>query len=76
MDENEQPRQPQQSREPSGGAARDLLSVIVVGGFVLPVGIIVVFVNMGTVETELVSDVATVYSGITGAMIGYYFGRS
>jgi hypothetical protein len=78
MDQDREQRAPQESGEPGTGV-QAILSLIVVGGFVLTIFVILAAMLLsepGTTDPNLLSDVATIYSGLTGAIIGYYFGKS
>jgi hypothetical protein len=48
----------------------------VVGGFVVTILVIIAGIALGSLQPELISDVAAIYSGVVGAVIGYFFGRS
>jgi uncharacterized membrane protein HdeD (DUF308 family) len=61
---------------------RAILALLIVGVFMLITGIMAVFplLSKGNVEMDayasFFSKTASVYTGIVGVIIGYYFGRS
>jgi hypothetical protein len=78
MNQDREQRVPHESSDPAA-RVQSILSLIVVGGFVLTIFIILtamLFSEPNTVDPTLLSDVASIYSGLTGAIIGYYFGKS
>ena len=54
---------------------RGLVSLLLVAGFLLTSGIVIVLNAFGNATTDLLQNVTSLYSGITGAILGYYFGR-
>ena len=56
-----------------------IISIIVVAGFVIFTGILGIVPVLADLElpgyTEHLKTFASIYSGITGLIIGYYFGR-
>jgi uncharacterized membrane protein HdeD (DUF308 family) len=63
-------------------AVRSLLAISVVGTFMVITGFMAIFplVSKQNVEITIYSDfflkTASVYSGIVGVIVGYYFGRA
>ncbi len=56
---------------------QSILSLLVVGGFVVTLLVVIFLLAMDIegVGTELLQTVASIYSGLTGAVVGYFFGK-
>lgn len=59
---------------------RNLLAIVVVFGFVLIIGVLAILspifgVGDPDIMTDYIKNVASVYSGIVGFIIGYYFSK-
>ena len=54
---------------------RGQVSLFLIVGFLVTTLIVVGANIVGQAETDLLQTVSTLYSGITGAVLGYYFGR-
>jgi len=54
---------------------RALISLLLVAGFLVTTGIVIIMNVTGQAGTDMLQTVATLYSGITGAILGFYFGR-
>jgi hypothetical protein len=54
---------------------RGLVSLLLVVGFLVTTGIVIVLNATGQAAAEMLQTVASLYSGITGAVLGFYFGR-
>jgi hypothetical protein len=54
---------------------RGLVSILLVVGFLSMSGLVIVLGAFGTATTDLLQNVTALYSGVTGAILGYYFGR-
>jgi cation transport ATPase len=54
---------------------RGLVSLMLVTGFLVTTLLVIGFNAYGVAAPELLQTVASLYSGITGAVLGYYFGR-
>jgi hypothetical protein len=54
---------------------RGLVSVMLVVGFLVTTLIVILLNALGQAEAALLQTVASLYSGITGAVLGFYFGR-
>jgi hypothetical protein len=54
---------------------RSLVSILLVVGFLSMSGLVIVLGAFGTATTDLLQNVTALYSGVTGAILGYYFGR-
>lgn len=59
---------------------RNIIALIIVGGFVLVTGIIGLVPVLGLgrtdISTEYLNTYFSIYSAIVGAIIGFYFGKS
>jgi hypothetical protein len=55
---------------------RGVLSVLLVGGFVVTI-VISIFVTVLSLEgsLDLLQTVGSLYSGVSGAVLGYWFGK-
>jgi len=53
---------------------RGMISLVLVGGFVFTMLICLLTASTGG-GTELLQTMGSIYSGVTGAVIGYYFGK-
>jgi hypothetical protein len=54
---------------------RGLVSLLLVAGFLATTGVVILLNATGQAEAEMLQTVASLYSGITGAVLGFYFGR-
>ena len=70
-----------QSLLDSHGRVRNILALFTVIGFVIGIAILaIVFpiagVSIPTGTIEAVKDISSIYSGLVGMIVGYYFGKS
>jgi hypothetical protein len=54
---------------------RGVVSLLLVVGFLATTGIVIVTNVTGQAGADMLQTVASLYSGITGAVLGFYFGR-
>jgi uncharacterized membrane protein len=54
---------------------RGVVSLLLVVGFLVTTGIVILLNATGQATTDMFQPVASLYSGITGAVLGFYFGR-
>jgi hypothetical protein len=55
---------------------RGIISILLVLGFVVTI-LIVILIDAGgsDIEADTLQNVASIYAGVTGAVLGYFFGR-
>jgi Fe2+ transport system protein B len=54
---------------------RGLVSLLLVVGFLATTGIVILLNATGQAPLDMLQTVSSLYSGITGAVLGFYFGR-
>jgi len=54
---------------------RNLISVLLVSGFLFTTILVIVLMALNKAPEDLLQTVASLYSGVTGAVLGYYFGK-
>jgi hypothetical protein len=54
---------------------RGVVSLLLVVGFLATTGIVIVRNVTGQAGADILQTVASLYSGVTGAVLGFYFGR-
>jgi len=52
-----------------------LVSLLLVVGFLATTGIVILLNATGQAAPDMLQTVSSLYSGITGAVLGFYFGR-
>ena len=65
----------------SSDRVRNILALIAVGGFVLGLGIAALVIPMtqdNGIESAVgfIKDVSSIFNGLIGMIVGYYFGKS
>jgi hypothetical protein len=70
---------PNSARTRSGmERTQSILSILVVGGFVVTLLFVITLIAInasGVAGTDLLQTIASIYSGLTGAVVGYFFGK-
>ena len=65
----------------SSDRVRNLLALIIVGGFVIGLAVLAVVIPMMEGKTiehafQYIKDISSIFNGLIGMIVGYYFGKS
>jgi hypothetical protein len=65
----------------SHGRVRNILALFTVVGFVIGIAILAIVFPLAKITIpegtiEAVKDISSIYSGLVGMIVGYYFGKS